>query len=132
MYLMWSKLCKTIVFGSTTVGVQKSPDTFKITAKIGKSGPFRNRRYILLDFNCRPYLARFKYITWRSLFSGFNLWIIIDQLQLVFKLRIGVGISHPHTNFAKTTPKSPKVEIQPIHAPNTLVLIGTMIQFSNM
>ena len=27
--------------GKATVGVQKSPDTFKITVKIGKSGPFR-------------------------------------------------------------------------------------------
>ena len=74
----------------------------------------------------------FKYIAWRSLFSCFNMWIIIDQLQLVFKVRIVVGISHPHTNFAKITPKFLKVEIQPINVLNTLVLISTMIQFSNM
>ena len=61
--------------------------------------------------------------------SQVNLWIIIDQLQLVFKVRIVVGISHPHANSAKTTPKFPKVEIQPIHVLNTLVLIGAMIQF---
>ena len=50
----------------------------------------------------------------------------------MFKVRIVVGISYPHTNFAKTTPKFPKVGIQPIHVLNTLVLIGTIIQFSNM
>ena len=50
----------------------------------------------------------------------------------MFKVRIVVGISHPHINFAKTTPKFPKVEIQPIHVLNTLVLTRMMIQFSNM
>ena len=55
-------------------------------------------------------------------------------IAIVFKVRIVVGNSYPHTNFAKTTPKFPKVEIQPIFVLNinTLVLIGTMIQFSNM
>ena len=73
-----------------------------------------------------------KYITWRSLFSGFNLWIIIDQLQLVFKVRIAVGILHTHTNFAKTTPQLPKVKIRPIHVLNTIALIRMTTQFSNM
>ena len=98
-YLQW---------GSISYSLRTLSKSQPKSAKVGLS---ENRNYILLDFNCLPYLSMFKYITWRNLFSGFNLWIIIDQL---FKARIVVGISHPHTNFAKTTPKFPKVGIQQI------------------
>ena len=36
--VLWQTFTKLFM---TTVGVQNSPDTFKITTRIGKSGPFR-------------------------------------------------------------------------------------------